>query len=484
MKKINTIVGIFLIVLILLTSKVKATYTSNDPTVTSDETITITVTSSENIQNFDLKLTSYTGLSYLGCSNSSEAAEVNSSIGAISYATSKAGTKTLGTYTFKAPTVTEKTTYKVAFDINGIVNTSIVTVNPKTTNESNNTNSNTSNGSGQTTTTPTKSNVATLKNLGIKPNDFKGFSPNKYSYDVEVPNETETIEVYAYKGQDKQTITGTGSKKLKVGQNKFEVQVTAEDGTTKKTYTINVTRKDKTEENPDETEEIPSDDENIENTLGLSELSIEGFELNPQFQTDVYDYNVEISDSIEKLNITTVATEANANIEITGNENFKEGENVVTILVKSQDEKNTIADQIIANKKVPELIAETEEKVNENENIIIISVIVAAIILIILIIIMIIKSRKSSKNIESTYIPYGSLINKNDNEEIDEEDDNNDEIENYENMTPENYEEPKIKTKGTFIKELYEKADENENIENGYSGRTEKKKHSKGKRFK
>ena len=33
-------------------------------------------------------------------------------------------------------------------------------------------------------------------------------------------------------------------------------------------------------------------------------------------------------------------------------------------------------------------------------------------------------------------------------------------------------------------KELYEKADENENIENGYSGRTEKKKHSKGKRFK
>ena len=68
-------------------------------------------------------------------------------------------------------------------------------------------------------------------------------------------------------------------------------------------------------------------------------------------------------------------------------------------------------------------------------------------------------------------------------EEI-QEDDNNDEIENYENMTPENYEEPKIKTKGTFSKELYEKADENENIENGYSGRTEKKKHSKGKRFK
>ena len=103
----------------------------------------------------------------------------------------------------------------------------------------------TSSGSGETST-PTKSNVATLSNLGIKPNDFSGFSAGKTSYSVEVPNETETIEVYASKGQSGQTISGTGKKTLKEGANTFSVVVTAEDGKTKKTYTINVTRKQKT----------------------------------------------------------------------------------------------------------------------------------------------------------------------------------------------------------------------------------------------
>ena len=33
-----------------------------------------------------------------------------------------------------------------------------------------------------------KSNVATLSNLGIRPNDFSGFNANKTSYSTEVPN--------------------------------------------------------------------------------------------------------------------------------------------------------------------------------------------------------------------------------------------------------------------------------------------------------
>lgn len=73
-----------------------------------------------------------------------------------------------------------------------------------------------------------------MKNLGIRPNDFSGFTANKTEYAVEVPNEVENIEIYAVKGTDGQTISGTGNKTLTEGENAFNVTVTAEDGTTKK----------------------------------------------------------------------------------------------------------------------------------------------------------------------------------------------------------------------------------------------------------
>ena len=87
-----------------------------------------------------------------------------------------------------------------------------------------------------------KSSVATLGNLGIKPNDFKGFVPNKTTYSTTVPNSTSSIEIYATKGQSGQTISGTGIKELKEGENNFDINVTAEDGKTTKTYNLTVTR--------------------------------------------------------------------------------------------------------------------------------------------------------------------------------------------------------------------------------------------------
>ena len=41
------------------------------------------------------------------------------------------------------------------------------------------------------------SSDATLRNLGITPNDFSGFRKAKTSYNVTVPNSTEKINIYA-----------------------------------------------------------------------------------------------------------------------------------------------------------------------------------------------------------------------------------------------------------------------------------------------
>lgn len=137
-------------------------------------------------------------------------------------------------------------------------NKSDVPVAASSVNISINSNNNSGNNSGTT-----KSNNANLGNLGIKPNDFSGFRAAKTSYDVTVPNNVSSINVYANKGHSGQTISGTGTKTLNVGINTFNVLVTAEDGTTKKTYTINVTR-----EGENSSETTKSNNANLKN-LGI-----------------------------------------------------------------------------------------------------------------------------------------------------------------------------------------------------------------------
>ncbi len=315
---------------------------------------------------------------------------------------------------------------------------------------------------GGQTTTQEKSKIATLSNLGIKPNDFKGFNPNIYTYTTEVPNDVDKIEVYAYKGHSGQTISGTGANKtLKVGENKFDVTVTAEDGKTTKTYTINVIREEAevkpNEEEPNEKEpdeepnEKPEEPEEAEEAFGLSELTIEGLKLKPQFKTDVYEYTLELKEDLKKLNITALSTHADTNIEIAGNENLVEGENIITIVVKTVDEENgkynkIAAYQIVVNKVLPKNVDVDNSEQNEMEKIVIIST-AGGTILIIILIILALRIKKTKKIYEEDYEIYN-----------DSEDYENKSIEediSVENKADDNefYEEiKKIKTKGKRFK--------------------------------
>lgn len=115
-----------------------------------------------------------------------------------------------------------------------------------------------------------KSSNANLGNLGIRPHDFTGFKYKTTSYEVVVPEDTEEIEIYAKTQDASATVTGTGMKKLEVGENLFEVVVTAEDGATRKTYTLNVIR-----EVVQEREEEEAKEENIETTVKGNETKKE-----------------------------------------------------------------------------------------------------------------------------------------------------------------------------------------------------------------
>ena len=332
----------------------------------------------------------------------------------------------------------------------------------------------------------TKSNNANLKNLGIRPNDFSGFTANKTEYAVEVPNEVENIEIYAVKGTDGQTISGTGNKTLTEGENAFNVTVTAEDGTTKKIYTINIRRKAKdettnTEESEDTTDNTENGEEQPKEVFGLSELGITGFDLDPEFKTDIFEYKLQLKEDKDKLDIITVATEANSNITITGNENLKNGENIITILVTNETGDKTATYQITVNKDIEtkdNTIAEEQERIQQEKQkkIIILSASAAFVVIVgVIAIIVIIKKSKAS----TVQIPYSNLYDE-DEEENDGYAENSIDYNKY-NLNQEKSEE---QIKNTEENEFdYENQYKDEfDYENQEENR--KNRHRKGKRFK
>lgn len=335
------------------------------------------------------------------------------------------------------------------------------TINVKEASTTENTNSGNSSGNsnGQTAT---KSNVATLSNLGITPNDFKGFTASKTNYSVTVPNSVSSIEVYAKKGQSGQTVSGTGKKTLQEGANTFNVVVTAEDGKTKKTYTIVVNREaakeekteNKTTDDNTVAEETTKEEEPKEETkIGLSNLKIAGVTLNPTFKEDVYEYTAKLIGDKTSLDIDTTALDESEKIEITGNEDLKEGENVVTVLVSDQNGENTVSYQIVVNKSlIDEEAVAKEKQVEEREKqkrLIIIGITVAAIVIVV--VILVVRHRKNAQYDMEYTQPYF------------EEDWENQNKNKIENNVEDNAE--------------YQQQEEKEN-------KPRKKKASKGKRFK
>ena len=336
----------------------------------------------------------------------------------------------------------------------------------------------------------TKTSSVDLSNLGIKPNDFSGFSPNKTTYDVTVPEEVEEIEVYATAKDPEAKISGVGTQKLAIGGNKIEVLVTANDGATK-TYIININRKGTDKETNQQTSDTSKN--------GLSELKIENLELTPKFETNVYEYSAKYIGEKTALDIQAIVTEPTYIAEVVGNENLKEGENIVTILVSDKDGKNIATYQININKtKVDEeAIAKQEEerKQQEQKKLLLIGGIAGGVILLIIIILVIKNQRSKSYAEEFSAIPFSRISDKDDDEYYENinnkdedlennfsEEDNKEEQEEYIKEDNEFNEE----TKSTSKEELKRKFLEgyNTNFDEEYKEEKVKKGKHKGKRFK
>ena len=182
-----------------------------------------------------------------------------------------------------------------------------------------------------------KSNDATLDSLLIEEGTFTPeFSKDVKEYSMEVENSVTELNVTANLSDFKAAVTIDGNKELKVGENIVTIKVVAEDGTVTE-YIVKVNRK--------------------RENLALNSLKIYYLDENnetqeiyftPEFSKEVLEYSVDnLSYLINSLKFDAVPNIEGAVVEITGNENLKEGENVITITITLPAQNEGEEDEVI-----------------------------------------------------------------------------------------------------------------------------------------
>ena len=173
---------------------------------------------------------------------------------------------------------------------------------------------------------------ATLSELTVSKGSLSpAFDKKTTSYTVTVDNDVDSIEIGGTASDEDATIDGLGTKTLAVGDNLYNITVTATDGT-KKIYTIKVTRAKKEDKT-----QADNNSKSSENRLRSMILS-NGI-LSPSFDPNLSNYNVVIASDVNELNFSSlVPMNSKARYSVSNNGNFVVGETkVVSIVVTAED---------------------------------------------------------------------------------------------------------------------------------------------------
>lgn len=164
------------------------------------------------------------------------------------------------------------------------------------------------------------------------------FASNTTSYTMTVPAGTTSIKFTAAPNDSKATVSGTT---CNISSNTTTCNITVKSESGKnKVYSVKVTREEEQKpdepDKPDEPEE-PEPPVTLSGDATLKSLDVSGFSLTPSFKPDTTTYNMTVSNDVTGLDVSAIANDPNAKVEISGNSNWKEGVNPVTITVTAED---------------------------------------------------------------------------------------------------------------------------------------------------
>ena len=188
--------------------------------------------------------------------------------------------------------------------------------------------------------------ILRLSEEGIVPE----FKPEIKDYYFVTDKDFTNLNITAIPNNKDAEVRINGNENLKQGLNKITIDVLSKDKTRKSTYTINLSKT-----------------KNIENAnANLETLAIENVVLEPIFDTNTLNYKASVSNNIENLNILAVPENINGKVEISGQNNLKEGENIINIKTIAPDGTSFRNYQVIVHKRT--LKEEEEYKKEQTSN--------------------------------------------------------------------------------------------------------------------
>ena len=214
-----------------------------------------------------------------------------------------------------------------------------------------------------------------LSSLGSSVGTFDStFDKDVTVYTLTVPYDTEEVILFGGLEDVNSSVDGLIKYTLTEDKTTAIITVTAEDGSVK-TYTVYIIKEAK----PVEEVVVSPVSYNYSDNNYLKSLEIDGYEID--FDKMVNEYKINVKSDVTSLDIVALAEDSRARVEITGNEKFKKGENVVTVTVTAED-GSTREYKIKVNKESgeKEAITEIDNSSNTAEKIVIIILIVLVVL--------------------------------------------------------------------------------------------------------
>lgn len=170
--------------------------------------------------------------------------------------------------------------------------------------------------------TETNQSNSSLQSLNL---DIEGITPefksDVYKYYLTVPTSINDILVTATPSNKNSNVTITGNTNLKNGLNVININVTSVDNINTNNYEIYISK---------------TDDKESANT-NLETLAIENTLLNNIFDNSITNYNIEVGNKVDSLNILAIPEDESASVEINKSNTFQEGNNTIKVTVTAKN---------------------------------------------------------------------------------------------------------------------------------------------------
>ena len=202
--------------------------------------------------------------------------------------------------------------------------------------------------------TETNQSNSSLQSLNL---DIEGITPefksDVYKYYLTVPTSINNILVTVTPSNKDANVTVTGNTNLKNGLNIININVTSVDNINTNNYEIYISK---------------TDDKESANT-NLETLAIENTLLNNIFDNSITNYNIEVGNKVDSLNILAIPEDESASVEISKSNTLQEGNNIikVTVIAKNGFSKKEYIINVYKRNEKEEQVYNKEQEDNKNK---------------------------------------------------------------------------------------------------------------------